>query len=107
MKSNFVYYLVTLLIVLHLLGIFISIFYLLVGKNPVYRDSNSRPNVSAGYEVTSELPRRPVLLIVIVILAMIIVIVEVIVIVIVEVIVTLIVIVIVIVELGRKARERG
>ena len=25
-------------------------------KNPSYRDSNSRPNVSEGYEVTSELP---------------------------------------------------
>ena len=30
--------------------------YFLVRKNPVYRDSNSRPNVSEGYEVTSELP---------------------------------------------------
>ena len=29
-------------------------------KNPVYRDSNSCPNVSEGHEVTSELPRRPV-----------------------------------------------
>ena len=28
-------------------------------KNPVYRGSNSRPNVSEGYEVTSELPGRP------------------------------------------------
>ena len=28
-------------------------------KNPVYRDSNSRSNVSEGYEVTYELPRRP------------------------------------------------
>ena len=28
-------------------------------KNPIYRDSNSRPNVSEGYEVTSELPGRP------------------------------------------------
>ena len=27
-------------------------------KNPVYRDSNSRPNVSEVYEVTSELPGR-------------------------------------------------
>ena len=42
--------------------------YLLVGhffiffseKTPVYRDSNSRPNVSEGYVVTSELPGRPV-----------------------------------------------
>ena len=46
------------LIVLHLLDIFIY-FYFLVRKNPVYRDSNSRPNVSEGYEVTSELPGRP------------------------------------------------
>ena len=29
-------------------------------KNAVYRDSNSRPNVSEGYQVTSELPGRPV-----------------------------------------------
>ena len=28
-------------------------------KNLVYRDSNSRPNLSEGYEVTSELPGRP------------------------------------------------
>ena len=28
-------------------------------KNPVYRDSNSRPNMSEGYEVTSELRGRP------------------------------------------------
>ena len=40
--------------VLHFLG-----FFFLVRKNPVYRDSNSRPNVSEGYEVTSELPGRP------------------------------------------------
>ena len=34
--------------------------YFLVSKNPVYRDSNSRPNVAGGYEVTSsELPGRP------------------------------------------------
>ena len=32
-------------------------------KNPVYRDSNSRPNVSEGYEVTSELPGRPVVMV--------------------------------------------
>ena len=43
------------LIVLHLL----AILFFLVRKNPVYRDSNSRPNVSKGYEVTSELPGRP------------------------------------------------
>ena len=29
-----------------------------MSKNPVYRCSNSRPNVSEGYEVTSELPGR-------------------------------------------------
>ena len=29
-----------------------------MSKNPVYRGSNSRPNVSEGYEVTSELPGR-------------------------------------------------
>ena len=46
----------TILIVLHLLGIFI---YFLLKKYPVYRDSNSRPNVSEGYEVTSELPGQP------------------------------------------------
>ena len=34
-------------------------FFFLVRKNPVYRDSNSCPNVSEGYEVTSELPGRP------------------------------------------------
>ena len=43
-KSNLVYY------------------YFLVRKKNSYRDSNSRPNVSEGYEVTSELPGRPVLL---------------------------------------------
>ena len=37
--------------------LFISFY--LVRKNTVYRDSNSRPNVSEGYEVTSELPGRP------------------------------------------------
>ena len=42
---------------------FIPIFmYFLVRENPVYRDSNSRPNVAEGYEVTSELPGRPTLL---------------------------------------------
>ena len=30
-------------------------------KNTVYRASNSRLNVSEGYEVTSELPGRPAL----------------------------------------------
>ena len=40
------------LIVLHLLGIFLF-FYILVGKNPSYRDSNSRPNVSGGCGVTN------------------------------------------------------
>ena len=44
----------TIKIVLRLLGIFTFIyFYFLVRKNPVYRDSNSRPNVSEGYEVTN------------------------------------------------------
>ena len=43
-------------IVLHLLGI---LFYFFSEKNPVYRDSKSRPSVSEGYEVTSELPGRP------------------------------------------------
>ena len=39
------------LIVLHLLGFFLFSF--LVRKNPSYRDSNSRPYVSEGYEVTN------------------------------------------------------
>ena len=34
-------------------------FFFLVRKNPVYPDSNSRPNMSESYEVTSELPGRP------------------------------------------------
>ena len=42
--------------VLRLLGFF---FFFLGGKKSVYRDLNSRPNVSEGYEVTSELPGRP------------------------------------------------
>ena len=46
------------LIVLHSLGIFIFILFF-SERNPVYRGSNSRPNVSEGYEVTSELPGRP------------------------------------------------
>ena len=37
------------LIVLHLLGIF----FFFVRKNPSYRDSNSRPNVSEAFEVTT------------------------------------------------------
>ena len=43
-------------------SLFYFIFILLARKIPfqVYRDSNSRPNVSKGYEVTSELPGRPV-----------------------------------------------
>ena len=43
------------LIVLHLFGIyiFIYIFYFVVRKNPSYRDTNLRLNVSEGYEVTS------------------------------------------------------
>ena len=44
------------LIVLHLLGI---LFYFIVRKSPCYRDSNTRPDVSEGYEVISELPGRP------------------------------------------------
>ena len=44
-------------IVLHLLGIFIFLFFLFFlffsEKNSSYRDSNSRPNVSEGYEVTN------------------------------------------------------
>ena len=38
-------------IVLHLLGIYIYFFFFRE-KNPMYRNSNSRPNVSEGYEVT-------------------------------------------------------
>ena len=57
MKSNFCS---NDLIVLHLLGIFIFVYLFLVRKNPVYRDSKPGPNVSEGYEVTSELPGRPV-----------------------------------------------
>ena len=73
-----------MLIVLRWLGIFILFYFILLffsEKNPVYRDrthvpacqngieltsqrvgtgSNSRPNASEGYEVTSELPGRPV-----------------------------------------------
>ena len=49
------------LIVLHPLGIFILVFSFLVRKIPFCRDSNSRPNVSEGYMVTSELPGRPAL----------------------------------------------
>ena len=45
------------LIVLHLLGIF----FCFSERNSVYRDSNSRPNMSEGYEVTSKLPGRPTL----------------------------------------------
>ena len=41
------------LIALHLLGIFIIISYFLVRKNLSYRDSNSRPNLSEGFEVTN------------------------------------------------------
>ena len=43
----------TILIVLHLLGVFIFIFIFSVTKNPSYRDSSSRPNVSEGCEVTN------------------------------------------------------
>ena len=48
------------LIVLHLLGISIFISIFSVRKNPSYRDSNSRPNVSEGYEVTNELPGKKI-----------------------------------------------
>ena len=44
------------LIILHSLGIFSFSFLVFSEKNPVYRGSISRPNVSDGYEVTSELP---------------------------------------------------
>ena len=53
-KSNFVYLRFNRA---PLVGHFYVLF--LVRKNPVYRDSNSRPNLSEGYEVTSELPGRP------------------------------------------------
>ena len=35
--------------------------YIFSEKNPVLPGSNARPNVAEGYEVTSELPGRPVL----------------------------------------------
>ena len=41
----------TILIVLHPLGIFIFVFLFFSEKHPVCRGSNSRPNVSEGYEV--------------------------------------------------------
>ena len=44
------------LIVLHPLGIFIFGFLVFSEKNPVLPGSNSRPNVSEGYEVPTELP---------------------------------------------------
>ena len=43
----------TILIVLHLSGIFILFYFILERKNSSYRDLNSRPNVSEGYEVTN------------------------------------------------------
>ena len=45
-----------------MLGIFIfyDLLLILSEKNPAYQDSNSRPNVSEGYEVSSELLGRPV-----------------------------------------------
>ena len=46
-------------IVLVLLGIYFFIFLFFSEKNPVYPDSNSRPNVPESYEVTSELPGLP------------------------------------------------
>ena len=45
--------------ILHPLGIFILFFYF-SEKNPVLPGSNPRSNGSEGYEVTSELPGRPV-----------------------------------------------
>ena len=39
----------------------VGLFYFYL-ENPVYRDSNSRPNVPEGYEVTSELPGRPAMM---------------------------------------------
>ena len=47
------------LIVLHPLGIFFFFFFFFSEKNPVLPESNSRPNVSEGYMVTSQLPGRP------------------------------------------------
>ena len=58
MKSNFVYS-TNDLIVLHLLGTFCFFFSEKKSRLPVYRDSNSRPDASESYEVTSELPGRP------------------------------------------------
>ena len=52
MKSNFVYQRFNR-------SPLVGPFFFLSEKNPVYRDSNSRPNVSEDYEVTSELPGRP------------------------------------------------
>ena len=44
----------TILNVLHYsLGIFFFFFFFFVRQNPSYRDSNSRPNVSEGFEVTN------------------------------------------------------
>ena len=48
------------LIVLHPLGILNLIFIFFNEKNPVLPGSNSRPDVSEGYMVTSELLERPV-----------------------------------------------
>ena len=47
------------LIVLHPLGIFFFFFFFFSETNPVLPESNSRPNVSEGYMVTSQLPGRP------------------------------------------------
>ena len=41
------------LIVFHLLGTLFIYLFIFVRKNPSYRDSNSRPNVSEGFEVTN------------------------------------------------------
>ena len=51
-KSDFVYYDLINRSPL-LVGHFFFIFIFLVRKNPSYRDSNPRPNVSEGYEVTN------------------------------------------------------
>ena len=41
------------LIVLHLLGIYLFIYLFFSEEKSQYRDSNSRPNVSEGYELTN------------------------------------------------------
>ena len=48
------------LIVLHSLGIYFILFLVILWEKSRLPGSNSRPNVLEGYEVTSELPGRPV-----------------------------------------------